>query len=153
MAYFPDTTQTAYQQDYSPEVIYGTNNLGQYTISQFFLAPATASTLYNPGLIMARYTSGDNAGMVVNWDGANGVDGQEIPIGILVDNFLNAATSAEPPANTAANVLLIGQVYGAPLYATTGNNVIDALVDLQAVQLQTPAMNVAYAIRGTTVSA
>ncbi len=151
MAYFPDTNPVAYQQDYSPGVIYGTNNLGQYTIGQFFLAPATVSTLYTPGLIMARYTSGDNVGMVVNWDGANGEDGQETPIGILVDQFVNPATSAAPPTNMAVNVLQIGKVYGAPLFATTGNTVSTALTALQAVQLQTPNMSVAYSIQGAIV--
>lgn len=151
MAYFPDTNPVAYQQDYSPGVIYGTNNLGQYTIGQFFLAPATEGTLYVPGLIMARYTAGSNVGMVVNWDGANGTNGQQTPIGILVDQFVNPATSAAPPTNMAVNVLQIGKVYAAPLAATTGNTVATALAALQAVPLQTPNMSVAYAIQGNAL--
>ncbi|MCE3267817.1 MAG: hypothetical protein K0R49_69 [Burkholderiales bacterium] len=76
------------------------------------LAPSTNQDGYNPGCILAQYTSGDYQGQFVNYD-PNGKDGQNIALLILTDQYL---TPDMQKLGTRWGVLVQAVLGGATLY-------------------------------------
>ncbi len=62
-----------------------------YTMS--LLAPSTGGIVYQTGLLLAQYTSGSNAGKFVNYDSVSGANGQNVFVGVLMDDLIQTGTT------------------------------------------------------------
>jgi hypothetical protein len=71
---------------------------------------------YQAGQILARYTSGANLGLLVNWD-ALGTDGQAVPVSILVDEGLQLTGAVAPTG--LVSIAMLGASQGGWLFNNT----------------------------------
>lgn len=123
----PINNPNAFSQTYS--VVYENGTTPQYRLE--YLAPSTGGVIYQPGVILARWNgSGPYPNQLVNYT-AGGSDGQNVPVGIVIDNdmVLTAAAVASPTpiryAYAATNFYvakLIGTVSGDVTAAITAWN-------------------------------
>ena len=65
------------------------------------LAASTGGVIYQTGLLLAQYTSGPNVGKFVNYDSVAGTNGQNVFVGVLMDDLLIETTAAVPLAQIA----------------------------------------------------
>jgi hypothetical protein len=57
------------------------------------LAPSTGSVIYQSGTLLAQYTAGGNVGMFVNYDSVSGTNGQNVFVGVLLDDLIVQGTT------------------------------------------------------------
>jgi len=65
------------------------------------LAASTGGIEYKTGLLLAQLTSGADSGKFINFDSVAGTDGQDVFVGVLMDNQLPVSTAAQPLAQIA----------------------------------------------------
>lgn len=65
------------------------------------LAASTGGIIYKTGLLLAQFTSGPNVGKFVNYDSVAGTNGQNVFVGVLMDDLCPETTSAVPLAQIA----------------------------------------------------
>jgi hypothetical protein len=65
------------------------------------LAASTGGIVYKTGTLLAQYTAGGNVGKFVNYDSVAGTNGQNVFVGVLMDDLLTETTAAVPLAQIA----------------------------------------------------
>lgn len=65
------------------------------------LAASTGGIVYQTGLLLAQYTAGPNVGKFVNYDSVAGTNGQNVFVGVLMDDLLPQSTAAAALAQIA----------------------------------------------------
>ncbi len=118
-----------------------------YTMS--LLAPSTGGIVYQTGLLLAQYTSGSFAGQFVNYDSVAGTDGQDVFVGVLMDDLIQTGTTVAGQVQIAV-MLTKGAFVQQQLFYTQIADIAAAIVQRNAKVVydyaSNPAINLIYGL-------
>jgi hypothetical protein len=74
---------------------------GSPIFTQAPLAASTGGVTYKTGTLLAQLTAGPSIGKFINYDSVAGTNGQNVFVGVLMDNLITETTAAIPLAKIA----------------------------------------------------
>src|SRR5271165_3282102 len=113
------------------------------------LAPSTGGIVYQTGLLLAQYTSGVNVGKFVNYDSVAGTDGQNVFVGVLMDDLIQTGTTVTGQVQIAV-MLTKGAFVEQQLFYTQIADLAAAIAHRNAKNVfdynSSPAINLIYGL-------
>ncbi len=117
--------------------------------TQSLLAPSTGGIVYQTGLLLAQYTAGANVGKFVNYDSVAGTDGQNVFVGVLMDDLIQTGTTVSGQVQIAV-MLTKGAFVKEQLLYTQIADVAAAIAQRNAKVVfdynASPAINLIYGL-------